>query len=335
MTAGATSVWALGLFRGFSYVHFGFIRTDTMLPLGSSPDCHMCVGRKAGQALKRTTSLLITSRWTKDHAPTNAMDPPLPSFAIPSVQEGQHSLLDADSILARDIPNLRTTAAMEQINDSTSEAHSPIKVDSLEPAAPAPTGLAPAPQHHPAAEPAPTAELHGLPGPTPLQAHPAAREATPPALPTNAQPAAAVEPVVPAVEHLKLPSPTLQQAHLAAHQAATPAQPAAAVEPTAAAVEPAQVMSPAPVPAKPAALVKPEVLLQPTRVQFFPPQTSKAAVPQGTPQASAHSHNPLAAEGSMFFMSEDKVVSTSCLGIFCCFKAGRRGKSSSFGTKKQ
>ena len=89
----------------------------------------MSAGKKAGRVLKRTTNLLITTHWTVDHGTTPSFSP---AVAPLSVQQGQHSLLDAESILAQDIPNLRTAAALEQSDDFTSEA--------LPPASPPVTG---------------------------------------------------------------------------------------------------------------------------------------------------------------------------------------------------
>lgn len=302
------------------------------------PFVYVCAGVKAGRAVKRTTSSLITSRWTKD---TTSLSTPLPSTALPSLHEGQHSLLDADSILAQDVPHLRAAAAMEHIKNSASEVVFPTEVKAPghdEPALPAP------PAQHPAAvEPVPALEHSNMPAPTRLQAHPPAREAFAPAQPTATQPAATVEPVH-VVEHTKMPAPTPHQAQSHADQAAVPAQPAPSQP--AAAVEPAQLISPTRLQAQPAAPAKPAVVCQPTMVQFMPRPTPKAnlpdlssqpALPQATPgsEASMQSHNPVAVKSSIGEMNEDKVVSTGCLGIFSCFNAGHRGKRGVFGRKKR
>ena len=283
----------------------------------------VCAGVKAGRVVKRTTSSLITSRWTKDYIPITSLSLPSPSPAFTSVPEDQYSLLDADSILARDVANLRTAAALEQIDDFACEVHSPAEVISLPVGAPAldeSVASAPPAERPAAVEPAPAAEVPPLPASTSLQAHSAVREeAHAPAQPTAAQPAAAVEPA-PAVEHLK-PSLEPSQTQSAAHQAATFT----------------------PLQAEPATPAKPDVAFQPTRAQLTPPPSpnaalpvmlSQAALPQAAPAAQA-SHNPLAAQGSSGEESSDKVVSTGCLGVFSCFKAGRNSKRGTFGRKKQ
>ena len=185
------------------------------------------------------------------------------------------------------MPDLRAAAALEQIGDSASEALSPAEVDS-------PPVSAPALDESAAPDPALLA---------------------PPAQPTAAQPAAAVEPVL-AAEHPKLPLPV--------PLLAASAQPALA---------------------QPAAPAKPDVPFQPSRVQFLSPPSpkaalpvllSQAALPQATPaaQASIHSHGSFAKEGSICNSSEDKVVSNGCWGTFCCFKADRRGRCGIFSRRE-
>lgn len=56
-----------------------------------------------------------------------------PSPAPPSVHQGQHSLLDADSILPHDASTLTDAAAMDQLEDSTSEAPLPVEDGNIPP----------------------------------------------------------------------------------------------------------------------------------------------------------------------------------------------------------
>ena len=60
-----------------------------------------------------------------------------------------------------------------------------------------------------------------------------------------------------------------------------------------------------------------------------------AQVASPVPQQPAVPAKPLAAQSSSCEVSKDKVVSTGCLGIFSCFKAGRDGKRGIFGRRKQ
>ena len=144
---------------------------------------------KAGRVLKRSTSSLITTCWTGDHATALPSSP----AAVPaSVQQDQHSLMDADSIFARDVPNLRAAAALEQVDESAAAA---------DPTQPDPTLLAP-----------PAAVEHA-----------AAMEAPEPA---PAQPAEDVEPAPAAVE---VPA---QLAAPAPHQPAAPAKPDVPFQPS-------------------------------------------------------------------------------------------------------
>lgn len=82
------------------------VRIGTMLGVVAHLSA-LFTGRKAGRVLKRSITSLITPHWTGEHATTPSL-----SFAPAplSVQEGQHSLLDADSILARNASNLRNAS---------------------------------------------------------------------------------------------------------------------------------------------------------------------------------------------------------------------------------
>lgn len=125
----------------------------------------MCAGVKAGRVVKRTTSSLITSRWTKDNVPITSLSPPSPSPVLPSVPEDQYSLLDADSILARDVFTFRTAAALEQSDDCACEVPPPAEVTSPPVGMPAldePVASAPPAERPAAVEPAPAAGVPPL-----------------------------------------------------------------------------------------------------------------------------------------------------------------------------
>ena len=305
----------------------------------SSRNCFKSAGMKAGRVLKKTTSSLITTRWTGDRATTPALSP---SAAPLSVQQGQHCLLEADSVLAREVSNLRTAAALEQIDASASEAALPAEVNFSSVRASAHDESAAAlhftPTQPAPAQPAPTQPAPTQPDPTqPDPAQPAPTLLAP-------QPPAAVE-HAPAVDSLESSSAIPRHAQPAPTDPPAHAQPAAAVEPAPdAVVGPAQLVSPAPPQA--AVPAKPEFVFQPTRVLFRPSLAPKAALPvvlsqpalpQATPapQATMHSHDPLAEEGCVGVKNEDKVVSSGCWGTFCCFNAGRREKHGIFGRRKQ
>lgn len=268
---------------------------------------------KAGRTLKRTTSTLITTRWTGDHATTPAFSP---SAASLLVQQDQHSLVDADSILARDVPNLRAAAALEQIHESASEAILPAEANSC-------------PRAAAGDESAAAAALH----PTPTQPDPAALA---PQHPAPLEHAPAMDSPEPSSAGHAQTTPTAQPAPTA--QLAP-----AAVEPALdAGEEPAELGSPAPHQA--AVPAKPESGFQPARVQVLPtppkaalPVTvSQGPLPQAAPaaQAGMRSNHPLAKEGTVCENNEDKVVSSGCWGTFCCFKAGRRENRGIFGRRK-
>ena len=292
--------------------------------------------------LKRSTTSLISTRWTGDHAATPSM---LPSPTSPSVQEGQHGLLDADSILAQDVSNLRAAAERDQSNDSTSEAPQPTAAPVLVSSVIARGVDASALPAQPAstAEPQPAANTEPGAIAPPDEAPPTAQPHM------TAQPAAAVQPAAPAApQALPAPQPPPAQPH-APIQPVAPAMVApAADEPAASAqlhlpfAEPTELNSEAPMQAQPAAHDKLEFVIEPSRVQILAPLTPQAAVvsqaapapPPATSDASMPSHDPVAADGSTNEVSKDKVVSTGCWGTFCCFKAGRRGKRGGFGRRK-
>lgn len=265
----------------------------------------MSAGKKAGRVLKRTSTSLISTRWTGDHVTTPPVPPP------PSPQQGQHSLLDADSILPHDASTL--TAARDPVEDSTSEAPSPAEDGDIPPVRAASHDDSAAPTEPASSRRVPAVEL------------PIAEERAP------------------AADCPDQPALISHEAQPAAHEHAASAQPAPA-QPTAA-VEPAQHSSASPLQAQPATPLKPDVET-PTRVPFLADPTPKAALPAVVPQvplretspaavANKHSLNTLSADCSIGDRSgEDKVVSNGCLGFFGCFKSNGRRKRGKAGTRK-
>ena len=283
----------------------------TAMAASSSPNCVVPAGKKAGRVLKRTASSLITTCWTNDHSSSSSLTIP------PSAQKD--SLLDADSILAHDVPSLRDAAAIHQNDKPCAEDPMPAEMPAPPATAPAkdqPTDLsqpAPAQPVAPAAElplpmtPAqPVAPAAELLVPNPLQAHPANQVAASVQL-APAQPAAPVQPVQLQVPH-----------H--AHTANTP------------------VDSDGGQPAR----------MQPSASQTFkgaqlagnvaPVIVHQAALPYTAPQATVPLHANITPDDTW---SNDKVASSGCLGILCCFKTHKlhhkkgKGERGMFGRRRR
>lgn len=275
--------------------------------------------------LKRTTTLLITTRWTDDHASA-------PSLTTSSSAQ-KDSLLDADSILAHDVPSLRDAAAVHQNDETCAERPVPAEVPALPAAAPAkdqPTDLS---QPAPAQPVASAAEL-----PLPM---------------VPAQPVAPAQPVTPAQSVTPAPAaellvPNPLQAHPANQVAASvqlaPAQPAALVEPVQLQVPDHTHTANTPVDSDG---------VEPARIQPSAPQTfmgaqlagniapvivHQAALPYTAPQATVPLHVNITREDTW---SNNKVVSSGCLGILCCFKTHKlhhkkdKGERGIFGRRRR
>ncbi|KAL3136829.1 hypothetical protein ABBQ38_005541 [Trebouxia sp. C0009 RCD-2024] len=255
-------------------------------------------GAKAGLALKRTPSSLISA---KEFAASST------SPTAPPVQQDRHSLLDSDTIPASYVPDA-STAASDQAANAAFVAPEPAGVHPPQPVPPPPSPLPETP-----AQSGPTAQLAAAL--ESVQEHPPASPNAPVAPPVQSSPH---DQLVAAADSTQVPPPISPHAPVA-----PPAQVAA--------TQPARVQS---LPLSPPKTHLPEETqgthlhvtghMEPAAAaMLMAPAIVTAAMPQPAIESSHLPVVPPVLKSSISPTTEDVVAPTGCFHFLCCFKASK------------